>query len=137
MAFTAAGNTYLTGQIGNIVSVCWTGGATRIYTITGETGPAATVGAHAPYLSITYCNPPTAVTAAAAPNPLCAGSTLALTGGATGATSFSWAGPAGFTATTQNTTDVVTTGGVYTVTATNTCGAGLASSTTAVTPLRL
>jgi len=130
LASTAATTTFLQAQIGNTISICWTGGGGRTYTITGETGTAATTGAHAPYLSITYCAPPTAVTATAAPTSLCVGGTITLTGAATGATSYSWAGP-GFTAATQNATLTATPGasGVYTLTAANLCGATTATAT--------
>ncbi len=132
--FTAAGNTYITGRLGSNVSICFTGGNARVYTITGETGSSATNGIHAPYLTITYCNAPTAVTAAATPTTLCEGNTLTLTGSAAGATSFSWNGPNTFTAATAIATNVVTpaSSGVYTVTAINTCGT-VASTATAVT----
>ena len=68
---------------------------------------------------------PTGVTASAAPNPICEGGTLSLTGGATDATSWSWTGPNGFTSSSQNPTIVgITTAGagVYTLTASNACG---------------
>lgn len=71
------------------------------------------------------CTVPSAVTASAAPNPVCAGSTLTLTGGATGATTWSWTGPNTFTSTLQSPTiaSITTAGaGVYTLTASNTCG---------------
>jgi hypothetical protein len=71
------------------------------------------------------CPVPSSVTATANPNPICAGQTLSLTGSATGATSWSWSGPDGFTSSLQNPTisNITTLGaGVYTLTATNGCG---------------
>jgi len=110
---------------------------TATYTITGETGTTADVFAagHAPYLMITYCPPPTAVTATAAPLVACSGGTLSLTGSATGATDYSWAGPGGFTSTDQNPSFISTAAasGIYTLTAINTCGAYTASSAPATT----
>ncbi len=66
------------------------------------------------------CIPPTGVTAVATPNPVCAGQTLNLSGNATGATSWIWTGPNGFTSTLQNPTipNITSAGaGVYTLTA--------------------
>ena len=71
------------------------------------------------------CSVPSAVTASAGPNPICEGSTLTLTGGAIGATDWSWTGPNSFTSTVQNPTlaSITTPGaGVYTLAAGNACG---------------
>ena len=112
---------------------------TATYTITGETGTTADVLApgHAPYLLITYCPPPSAVTATAAPPLSCAGTTLSLTGTATGATDYSWAGPGGFTSTDQNPSFIssATSTGIYTLTATNTCGVFTATATATTAPV--
>ena len=141
---TPASVAFIQAQVGNKVSVCWTGGANRTYTITGETGTATTAGAHAPYLTINYtlCNAPTAVSATATPNPLCLGATLNLNGAATGATNYSWAGPAGYSSTSLSGTLVAgaTAAGVYTLTAINNCGpvsdsATAATATVVVNPL--
>src|SRR5205823_13427386 len=70
------------------------------------------------------CILPSAVTASASPTILCEGSTLTLTGTATGATNWSWTGPNGFTSTLQSPaiTSITAPGsGVYTLTASNTC----------------
>src|SRR3990172_3621356 len=50
------------------------------------------------------CTVPTAVSASAAPNPICEGSTLNLTGGATNATGWSWTGPNSYTSSSQSPT---------------------------------
>jgi len=71
------------------------------------------------------CIPPSGVSAAATPNPVCAGATLSLSGSGTGVTSWSWSGPNGFTSTLQNPTisGITSAGaGVYTLTASNSCG---------------
>ena len=86
--------------------------------------------------NVTFFGPPTAVTATGAPNPICVGSSLALTGGATNATSWSWTGPNGFTSTIQNPTITnITTAdaGVYTLTASNAFGAAAPVNTASVT----
>ena len=65
---------------------------------------------------------PTSVSATATPNPVCAGTTLSLTGAATDATSWSWTGPNGYTSTLQSPpiTNVTSAmAGVYSLTAYN------------------
>ncbi|MBN4062328.1 hypothetical protein JYU20_03935 [Bacteroidales bacterium AH-315-I05] len=86
------------------------------------------------------CSVPTAVTASAAPNPICDGSTLTLTGGATGATSWSWTGPNSFTSNVQSPTiaSITTAGaGIYTLAAGNACGwtTGVNTASVAVSAL--
>ena len=85
--------------------------------------------------TITVNGPPTGVSASLSGNPKCVGNTLTLNGAATGATSYLWSGPAGGAAMTSTTT--VSTqinslnalnAGIYTLTATNTCGSALATT---------
>jgi len=123
LATTAASDTFVAHNIGDTVSICFTGGGSRLYKITGLGGTAATTGTHAPYLQITYCTTPTSVTATA-PSSVCSGSSFSLTGSASGATSYSWAGPGGFTSTAASPTITATaaSAGIYTLTATNACG---------------
>ena len=86
--------------------------------------------------AITINTIPTAVTASASPNPICTGSTLTLTGGATGATSWSWSGPNSYSSSSQSPTIVgitVPAAGVYSLTATNACGSAVAANTASVT----
>jgi uncharacterized protein (TIGR02145 family) len=81
------------------------------------------------------CTVPTGVSATAAPNPICEGSDLTLTGVATDATAWSWTGPNGFTSIEQSPTITnITTAeaGVYTLTASNTCGSATAVNTASV-----
>jgi uncharacterized protein (TIGR02145 family) len=86
------------------------------------------------------CTLPTGVTASAAPNPICAGSDLTLTGGATDATCWRWTGPNDFSSTLQSPTltGITTAGaGVYILTASNNCSsvqASTASVTVNTTP---
>ena len=72
----------ITAQIGGKVSISWTGGNARIYTIAGETASAATTGSHAPYLQITYTPPCSGTPAPGATNTtnssVCNGLTTAL-----------------------------------------------------------
>ncbi len=81
------------------------------------------------------CPVPSAITASATPNPICEGNTLTLTGGATGATSWLWTGPNGFTSNLQSPTlPNITTAdaGDYTLTASNACGSAQSTNTTTV-----
>ena len=136
LASTAASTLFMQSNAGNKVSICWTGGGTCIYTITGETGTVGTTGGHVPYLQITYtCGGVSGVSASAAPNPLCVGALLTLTGSGTGTTSYSWAGPGGYSSTLQNPTFTTsaTSGGVYTLTAYNAGGCGTKATTASVT----
>ncbi|MES2703375.1 MAG: T9SS type A sorting domain-containing protein [Bacteroidota bacterium] len=130
--FNATGNTFIETNAGAKVSIGWvtTSGA-NVYTIIGEGGTAATQ----PQLQITYtCSGVSGVTATAAPNPVCAGSTLSLSGTGTGTTSYAWAGPGSFTSTNQNATLTATaaSAGVYTLTAYTASGCGTPVTTAAV-----
>ena len=138
---TAAAVTFLQANIGSKISYCYTNTGTYSFTISGETGSTATITTldHAPYLQITYCAPPTSasVTAAAAPNPLCVGDMLNLTGTGTGTGTISWlwSGPGSYTSTNESPSFATgaASSGVYTLTVTNTCTTG-AGTATAVTP---
>jgi hypothetical protein len=77
------------------------------------------------------CAVPTAVTASAAPNPICEGSSLTLTGVSTGASDWSWTGPNGYTSSLQSPAIAGITiagAGVYTLTASNSCGSVIANT---------
>lgn len=84
---------------------------------------------------------PVILTATATPNPVCYDATLVLNATVTqgtGITSWSWTGPGGFTASTQNTSRSnmlpdASHEGVYYVSATNICGASTPQLTAAVT----
>jgi len=128
--------TFMNANIGNKVSVIWTlPTATRVYTITGETGVATTSGAHAPYLHITYnCPAITSITAAGPAAIPCPNAPFSLTGTTTGATSFAWSGPLGFSSTLANPTVAsgLPSSGTYTFTATDATGCS-SKATTVVT----
>ncbi|PQJ10686.1 hypothetical protein CJD36_011990 [Flavipsychrobacter stenotrophus] len=108
--------------------------STGIYTLTATNvcGSVADTTAF-----VTVNSTPTAVTATAAPTPLCSGSTLTLTGTATSpiATTYSWSGPNAYSSTNLNPAGFVTStasAGVYTLTATNSCGSTSAVTTSVV-----
>ncbi len=132
---TLATTNFIQANNGAKVSICFTGGASRIYAIKGETGNLATTSSpnHAPYLQITYtCAGVSGVSAAVSSSPVCVGSSVTLTGGGTGTTSYSWTGPGGFTSNLQNPTfsTTATSSGVYTVMAYNASGCGTMATTT-------
>lgn len=117
-------NCFSGGSATGFASIIWAAGGGGpggglTYTITGESGTATTTGAHAPYLKLTYNCPGLATTATGPTSTLCANTSFALTGSATGASSYSWSGPGGFTSTMASPT--VTGGfsvtGTYTLTA--------------------
>ena len=137
MPTTAAADTFVAHNIGSTVSITFYESGNKNYVFSpynGAGGHSTTATAHAPYIQITYCVAPTGVSATAAPSPVCAGSTLNLTGAATGATSYAWSGPGGFTSTSLSPTltAAAANAGIYTLTATNTC-AGNDYVTTATT----
>ncbi|PQJ09087.1 hypothetical protein CJD36_021160 [Flavipsychrobacter stenotrophus] len=81
--------------------------------------------------SVTVTAAPTALLATASATTLCAGTSLTLTGSATGATSFGWSGSSGYSSSVQNPpafVTSVTSTGIYTFTASNSCG--IATTTT-------
>jgi hypothetical protein len=108
-------------------------------TRTGGTGTIAGLITNTPVTTLIQSvtlTVPTSVTASASPNPLCAGNTLTLTGGATNATSWSWSGPNSYASTSQSPTITSITAagaGVYSLTASNSCGSATAVSTSSVT----
>lgn len=120
-------------NIGRTVSMIWSTGTGRVYTITGETGAATTSGVHAPFLRVTYnCPDITSITATAPATPVCPGTTFSLTGAATGTiASYQWTGPLGFSSTMLNPT---VTGGLpssgnYTLSVTDATGCRASAST--------
>ncbi len=117
-----AGVTYSWSPGGQTTQVV-TGLAPGTYTVTMEIGcgnyyqAVATVGGSSPI-------PPSGVTANAN-TPLCVGSTLNLSGGATGATTWSWTGPNSFTSSSQNpsiSNVTAANAGTYNLVASNSCG---------------
>lgn len=91
-------------------------------------------------VTVTVNTVPQNVSAAANPNPACAGNTVNLTGGGTGAVSWAWSGPNSFSASTQNASVVnaqTNATGTYTITAANTCGNTTATVTATVNDIPL
>lgn len=135
-----AGNTInLTGAGTNATSWSWSGpnsftantqnasvsnaqqNATGTYTLTATNACGNTTAT----ANVTVNTTPTTVSASANPNPVCAGNTLNLTGGATGAVSYAWTGPNSYSSSQLNNTISNfqnINAGTYTFTATNTCG---------------
>ncbi len=82
---------------------------------------------------------PSGLSAALSASTVCSGTTVTLSGSASGTSSYSWSGPNGYTATGLNpaafTTGTVSAG-IYTLTATNSCGTVTATTATlTVNPL--
>ena len=127
--------------VGNFISIGFSEGASgsNVYNFKGETGSLTTAGGTspaAPYLQITYCYPLTNVTASVTPTSVCTGQTFTLTGVASGATTYRWYGPGGFSSTSPITTSIATatSGGTYRFVAYANCGTFL-DSTSATTVL--
>ena len=125
--------TFVDTNIGRTVSMIWSTGTGRIYTITGETGAATTSGVHAPFLRVTYnCPDITSITASAPATPVCPNTTFSLTGAATGTiASYQWTGPLGFTSTLLNPTITggLPSSGNYTLSVTDASGCRAAATT--------
>jgi hypothetical protein len=137
VASEPAAESFVDVNKGGVVSVIWTlPTATRVFTITGETGVPAVSGTHAPFLRITYnCPGITGLTATPPATTPCPNTAFDLSGSATGAVSYNWTGPLGFTSTTTDPT--VSTGlpssGTYTFTVTD--ATGCSASTTVFVPV--
>ncbi|PQJ09088.1 hypothetical protein CJD36_021165 [Flavipsychrobacter stenotrophus] len=88
--------------------------------------------------SVNVISTPTSVSASAVTSSLCTGATLSLIGAATGATSYFWSGPGGYSAGLLNPASFVTTAGssgVYTLTVGNSCFTVTATTSVILTPL--
>lgn len=133
------GTLTLTGSGNGVNNWSWTGpngfaSTSQSPQITSITALAAgtynltansTCGSGSASVVVSVNNLPQTVTASANPNPACVGNTINLNGNATGATSWSWSGPNGFTANTQNASvsnAQLVANGTYTLTAANACG---------------
>ena len=147
-----------TGTSGDVVAYSWTGGSSATLTITPSgtnivtvspsstttysiTSATSTAGCTASITGVSAtvtvdlgCTvPPTSVSANPSATTICTGSALTLSGAATNATSYSWAGPGGFSSTVLNPaaiTTSTTSAGIYTFTATNACGSTSVTTST-------
>jgi hypothetical protein len=131
VSFTANGaNTYtwsgqgVSGQNTTVADATYTSTGTYRVTVTGTSnGCSASATA-----SVVISGPPTNVNAGANPNPVCAGNTVNLTSSATNANTYSWSSTNGFSDSQQNTSHPnVQQSGIYTVSASNSCGTVTAS----------
>lgn len=127
LPLNSAGVTFVTGGViaGSSISMCFvsTSNTAQTFYINGFTA-APTLQ---PQLQISYtCPGVSGVAARATPSTVCEGETFTLSGSASGATRYSWAGPAGFTSTDLTPSRVftasTTTAGIYTFTATSGSG---------------
>ncbi|PCJ85559.1 MAG: hypothetical protein COA57_07380, partial [Flavobacteriales bacterium] len=126
-----AGATVATGQGTTAITVDYGSTAGNVCVTASNNCGTSTASCTA----ITINTAPTAVSASGAPDPICEGNTLTLTGGATGATSWSWTGPNSYTSSVQSPTiaGITTAGaGVYTLTASNTCGSAAPVNTASI-----
>lgn len=121
-----AAETFVSSNIGAVVSIIWSTATTTQYTITGETGSATPTGAHAPLLRITYnCPGITSVTATGPVSTPCPNTAFSLTGNVVGTpTSYLWTGPSGFSSTMLSPAVAagLPTSGTYTFAATDATG---------------
>lgn len=78
----------------------------------------------------TYAVGSPSVSPTVTPNPACLGVTMTLNSGSSGGNTYSWNGPSGYTSTLQNPSFTAAAGssGVYTVSATNSCGTATATT---------
>ena len=123
LPLNASGVGFVNTNAASLLTLGWecNSNSGQTYTITGEGGTATTQ----PELQITYnCTGVSGVNATVAPNPVCVGSVVTLTGAGTGTTSYLWSGPGGYSSTLMSPTFTATTAsaGVYTLTAYNAGG---------------
>ena len=125
--WTSSNTSYATVTSGGVVTGVATG-LSPVITYTNSNGCAAQA-------TMTINGLPTA-TASASSTTVCIGSTLSLTGGASGMTSYSWSGPNSFTSSSQSPTvsssATAAMAGVYTIKVTNSYGCTASASTSSV-----
>ncbi|PQJ08714.1 hypothetical protein CJD36_022850, partial [Flavipsychrobacter stenotrophus] len=144
------GTLTLTGSATNALSYSWSGpngftstvaspasftvntASAGVYTFTATNTCGNTTAMTA---TLSILSVPSAVSAMASSYTVCSGSTLTLTGAASGATTYSWSGPNSFSSTLLNPASFTVntaSAGIYSLTATNSCGIA-STTTTAVT----
>ena len=99
-----------------------------VYTVTATNHGCSASGSTSPTTVNTI---PIFVTSTAVPNPVCAGNSITLTESDNGGIGWSWSGPNGYTSALQSPTLTITgtvQEGVYTVTASNSCGSAISST---------
>lgn len=100
--------------------------ASGTYTFSATNGCGTTTGT----VNVTVNDIPLSVSATATPTAVCPGTSLSLSGSATGASSYSWSGPASYTSAQLNSTInnfQAANAGTYTLVATNACGTAQSS----------
>ena len=104
-------------------------GNAGVYTITASVAGCAGTATMTSTSAMVVNQAPTLVSASLSSGTLCVGNSLTLNGAATGATTYSWTGPAGgaaMTSTSTVSTEILSVNasnaGVYTLTASNSCG---------------
>ncbi|MCF8450250.1 MAG: Ig-like domain-containing protein, partial [Taibaiella sp.] len=136
------GTVLLSANSSNTTSWLWTGPGSFSSTLQNPTITPTVTGTYSLRLASTGigCNPSTVyttiVTVNAVPSstgatnngPICIGNTVTLNANSTGATSWSWSGPDGYTSSLQNPTATPTATGTYSLTVSRT-GAGCSPTT--------
>ena len=129
-SWSVSGGTIVSGQNTSSITVNWGSAGSGSVSVT-ETNPN-TGCSGTDVLNVTINSLPTAT--ASDNSPVCEGSTLTLTGGANGMTSYAWTGPNGFTSNEQSPTvsDSATAAmsGTYTLTVTDANGCTNTATTT-------
>ncbi len=135
-AYSWSGPEMYASSMQNPTPFAMDGGSGGVYTLTVWSGACSST-AYTP--SVIISTPATGVTASASPIPVCSGSNLTLSGSASGATSFSWSGPSGYSATDQNPSAITAnsgSAGTYMFTAySGACATTVSTSAVTVTPL--
>ena len=132
-AWSVSGGGSITGGAGTTnITVTWTtaGGPYTVSVTASNSCGSATNS-----VAVTVGSAPGAATASVTPNPVCAGNNVTLNSSSSGATSYSWSGPGGFSSTLQNPAIngvLANQAGTYTVTASNACGSVTASASLVV-----
>ena len=134
--YTGTGFSIASGANTNSITVNFSSATAGTLTVYGTSAcGSGTISAAYPIGVFTAV--PSGVTASAAANPICIGSTLSLTGEATNASTWSWTGPNSYASSSQSPSisSITSAGGgtYYTLTASNACGSAATVNTASVT----